>query len=110
MGNFVLDTFIEKIEIFSKNVFDILSNNEEYRNEEQLYHYTSFNAVQAIIKNKSFRASSIYTTNDPNDLHHGHKHICDWYTKDISDKLRVNFERNNTSEEFSAFIFSLSEL
>ena len=78
MGNFVLDTFIEKIEIFSKNVFDILSNNEEYRNEEQLYHYTSFNAVQAIIKNKSFRASSIYTTNDPNDLHHGHKHICDW--------------------------------
>ncbi len=94
---------------FSENVFRILSENPDFRNYEQLYHYTSLEAIQAIIRNRSFRASNIYMMNDPNELVHGKNYICDWFSKGISDKLSQHL-KNDSSERFSAFVFSLSEL
>jgi hypothetical protein len=109
MENFILDTFNDKIEIFSEDVFRILYEDVEFKKEEQLYHYTSLEALQDIIKNQSLRASNIYMMNDPNELVHGQKHICDWFSNDISNKLSW-YLKGNSSKRFSAFVFSLSEI
>lgn len=109
MENFIFDTFNEKINTFSDNTFEILLKSKEYIREHQLYHYTSLEALQAIIKNESLRASSIYMMNDPNELIYGHEHISNWFNGDISNKLD-NKIQNRSFNGFSAFVFSLSEL
>ncbi|MGV8830131.1 MAG: DUF2971 domain-containing protein [Breznakibacter sp.] len=109
MDTFVYDTFLEKINVFSENAFKILLENDDYKKEAQLYHYTSLESLQLIIQNESFRASNIHMMNDPNELTYGFDHICNWFNRDISMRLNSNFG-NSSPNRFSSFIFSLSEL
>lgn len=105
IDNYIDKIFLEKFNDFSLETIRVLNENENFINEAQLYHYTSLEALQAIIKNQSLRATSLLMMNDPNELIHGLDQINNWYHDNLGGKLR-----NAKNSNFSAFIFSLSEL
>ena len=106
---FIKDTFIERFENFAMKADEIISNNSEYKQNSQLYHYTSLEAIEEMIKHQSIRASSIFLMNDPNELIYGQEYISNNFNQTLSDKLKQSY-KSQSINNFSAFIFSLSEL
>lgn len=106
---FIKDTFIKRFEDFAMKADEIISNTPEYKQESQLYHYTSLEALEAMIKSQSIRASSVFLMNDPNELIYGQEYITNKFNQTLSDKLKHSYEGQSINS-FSAFVFSLSEL
>lgn len=106
---FIKDTFIKRFEDFAKKADEVISNSPEYKQKAQLYHYTSLEALEEMIKSQSIRASSIFLMNDPNELIYGQEQITDKFIQTLSTKLRQLYKRQSINN-FSAFVFSLSEL
>src|SRR5690554_2034341 len=107
--NFIKETFIKRFNAYAQIASEIISNNPEYREKEQLYHYTSLEAIEAMIKSQTIRASSIFTMNDPNELIYGQKYMINKFSTKLSSQLNDSIIRQSNGG-FSAFIFSLSEL
>lgn len=105
----VLEIFISNFSEFSDKVYQKLSETEEYKSNAQLYHYTSLQSFQKIIENQSFRATSIYMLNDPNELVSGFDQILNWFLEDINQKLSAK-SYYKSFHKFPAFVFSLTEL
>lgn len=107
---YVMDTFSELFNKFSEKTLAALKESKEFRNDGLLYHYTSLQTLQAIIENQSFRATSIFMLNDPNELLHGHDYWAKWYCKEVNVERSRWDDRYKSYHGFSAFVFSLSEL
>jgi hypothetical protein len=107
--SFIKDKFIERFKEFGIKTDEIISNTNEYKKNTQLYHYTSLDALEAMIKSQSIRASSIFSMNDPNELVFGQEKITDKFIQPISNELKSSYE-NQSINNLSAFVFSLSEL
>lgn len=105
----ILDIFVEEFLTFSSNTIDILEKTEQFKQDNQFYHYTSLSSFQNVISNKSFRATSIYMLNDPNELVHGLPSLCKNLVPDVCRQINSN-ARTASIHGFPAFVFSLTEL
>lgn len=106
---FIKDAFIKRFEHFALEADKIISENSEYKQHEQLYHYTSLNAIESMIKSETIRASNIFLVNDPNELIFGQELITNRFNQSLANSLRQSTEGQSINN-FSAFVFSLSEL
>lgn len=109
MKNFIQKTFIDKFNDFAEKADTIISNEPNFISQGQLYHYTSLEAIEAMIKFQSIRASSIYLLNDPNELIYGQVNLADEFNSELAVKLKDKYS-SQLINNFSAFVFSLSEL
>lgn len=107
--NSVFEIFIELFNNFSESAYQKLEEDQDFRQHAQLYHYTSLQSLQKIIENLTFRATSIYMLNDPNELLHGYQQISNWFLGDINKKIST-ITRYKSIYGFPAFVFSLTEL
>lgn len=109
--NSIFKIFIEQFNEFSVNAYNILKEDPDYKQYAQLYHYTSLHSLQNIIMNQSFRATSIYMLNDPNELLHGYEQISNWFLNDVrNNNFEYHTPRFKSIYGFPAFVFSLTEL
>ncbi|MBA0885031.1 DUF2971 domain-containing protein [Flavobacterium undicola] len=107
--SFIKEIFIKQFEYFADKADEFISNTSEYKQNTQLYHYTSLESLESMIKSQSIRASSIFLMNDPNELIFGQEKTTDKFIQPLSSKLKQLYERQSINN-FSAFVFSLSEL
>lgn len=109
MSDFIQETFINKFKGFADEADRIISKDSNFSKEEQLYHYTTLEAIEGMIKSQSIRASNIFLMNDPNELTYGQENIINEFDSGLSIKLKQSYN-NQSINNFSAFVFSLSEL
>jgi len=107
--NNVLDIFLKHFNNFADNAYQKLKEDKDFKQDAQIYHYTSLQSLQKFIENQSFRATSIYMLNDPNELIHGYQQISNWFLSDINRKI-LTYPRYKSIYGFPAFVFSLTEL
>lgn len=105
----IKEIFIKRFDEFALKADKVLLNSPEYLRHAQLYHYTSLEAIEGMIKSQSIRASSIFLMNDPNELVYGQKHYTSKFSNILPEQLRELYEGQSINN-LSAFIFSLSEL
>lgn len=103
---FIKDVFIKRFENFAFEADKIISENSEYKRDEQLYHYTSLNSIESMIKSETIRASNIFLMNDPNELIFGQELITNRFNQRLATSLRHS-TKEQTINNFSAFVFSL---
>ena len=105
----IKEIFINRFEEFALKADNVILNSTEYLRHAQLYHYTSLEAIEEMIKSQSIRASSIFLMNDPNELVYGQKYYTRKFSNILPEQLRELYE-GQSIHNFSAFVFSLSEL
>lgn len=108
-SNSVLKIFTELFNDFSEKAYQKLEKDKDFRQHAQLYHYTSLQSLQKIIESQSFRATSIYMLNDPNELEHGYQQLSKWFLGEKNKKISET-KRYKSIYGFPAFVFSLTEL
>jgi len=87
----------------------LLENNDTYKQDNQLYHYTSIEKFNDILKTETLKATSIYMMNDPNELMLGYESLQYLMFRSIA--LDNSFVRQfNDIYSFPAFAFCLTEL
>jgi len=109
MKDFIQTTFINRFNNFMIETDKIISDNSNFKKEQQLYHYTSLETIENIIKSQSIRASNIFLMNDPNELIYGQESITNEFNQKLSIKLKHTYNQQSINT-VSAFVFSLSEL
>ena len=57
--NSVFEIFIELFNSFSESAYQKLEEDQDFKQDAQLYHYTTLQSLQKIIERQSFRATSI---------------------------------------------------
>jgi len=100
--------FADNLKNYEEVVFTILNEKKNYQKYQQLYHYTSLNTFQDIIRTNTLRATSIYMMNDPNELKLDYEPFLERVFKSIVvDKKFIHMYNNIYM--FPAFSFSLTE-
>jgi len=100
--------FSDCFQQFSEKCLVQLSEDEIFKYEGQLYHYTSLENFKMMIDNGSILATSIYMMNDPNELKNDYEKIL----KIFFGRFLNNGQYARKYDDiytFPAFVFSLTE-
>lgn len=123
-SDFVLKTFGNCFDEFSKTAISILRDRPEFKREALLFRYTTLKRFQEIIERQSLRATNIFNMeDDPNEFTCGSEHLLASYSEKIRATLKHYLkhdraapscphclEHDQNALSYPAFVLCLSEM